>query len=150
VVAERDGAGSRIPVRGFEDTRSRGESRTTHTPIVVYRILADGVVLVHGLFMVFVVVGAVLVMWRPWTAWLHAPAVLWGVWIEFTGRICPLTPLENRYRGLAGGQPYDGGFIERYVTALIYPEGLARGAQVTLGVLVLVLNATVYVRIWRK
>jgi hypothetical protein len=118
--------------------------------MVVYRILADAVVLVHGLFIVFVALGALLVMWRPGIAWLHVPAVLWGAWVELTGRVCPLTPLENRYRSLAGGRPYDGGFIERYITPLVYPEGLTREIQVALGVLVLALNAAIYVRVWLR
>jgi hypothetical protein len=117
---------------------------------VVYRILADVVVLVHGLFIVFVALGGLLVMWRPRIAWLHGPAFLWGAWVELAGWVCPLTPLENRYRRLAGGQAYDGGFIERYVTPLIYPEGLTREIQVALGLLVLALNGAIYVRVWRR
>ena len=73
-----------------------------------YRLLADAVVLVHLAFVVFVVCGGLLVVWRTWTAFVHLPAAAWGVYIEFSGRVCPLTPLENHLRSLSGGA-YRGG-----------------------------------------
>jgi Protein of Unknown function (DUF2784) len=109
-----------------------------------YRLLADAVLLIHLAFIVFVVLGGLLVLRWPRVAWLHLPAAAWGAWIEFTGRICPLTPLEVGLRERGGEATYTGGFIERYITALIYPDGLDRRHQIVLGAFVLVLNAGIY------
>jgi hypothetical protein len=111
---------------------------------VIYRLLADLSVLVHGAFVVFVVLGGLLVVWKPRLAWAHVPAAVWGAWVEFGGKICPLTPLENHLRHLAGERGYWGGFIEHYLIPLMYPEGLTRDNQLVLGVLVVVINVAVY------
>lgn len=117
---------------------------------MLYRLTADALVLAHGLWLVFVVFGALLALRWPRTLWFHAPAVAWGALVEFTGWVCPLTPWENRMRRLGGGEEYAGGFIERYVTAAIYPEGLTREIQVALGIAVLVLNAGLYWWVLRR
>lgn len=109
-----------------------------------YSLLADLVLAVHLAFIAFVVGGAVLVRRRRRLAWLHAPAVVWGVCIEFAGWTCPLTPWEVALRRRAGAAGYSGGFIEHYLTALIYPTGLTRETQMLLGTLALVLNVTLY------
>ena len=93
-----------------------------------YRLLADAVLIVHLAFIAFVVLGGLLVLRWPRIAWLHLPAVAWGAWIEFSGGICPLTPLEVGLRARGGEAAYSGGFIEHYVTGLIYPEGLDRSS----------------------
>jgi hypothetical protein len=111
---------------------------------VHYRILADAVLLAHGAFIVFVVLGALFALRWPGALWLHAPAALWGAWVELAGRVCPLTPLENHFRRLGGLQGYEEGFIERYLVPLIYPGALTREVQFALGVLVLAINAGVY------
>ena len=106
--------------------------------------LADAVVVVHFLFVVFVAVGGFLVLrWRR-LAWLHVPAFLWGVAIELTGCICPLTPLENRLRLAAGEAGYRGGFIEHRLIPALYPEGLTRAEQLVLGLAVLAVNLAIY------
>ena len=115
-----------------------------------YGLLADVVLLVHAGFVVFVVLGGLPVLRWPRLAWLHLPAVAWGAGIEFAGAICPLTPLEIHLRSLAGQQGYAGGFVEHYVFALLYPEGLTRNVQLALGLLVLVINAFVYAIAWRR
>jgi hypothetical protein len=115
-----------------------------------YGVLADLVLVVHLGFVLFVALGGLLVLRWPRLAWIHLPAAAWGALIEFTGGICPLTPLENRLRVLAGEAGYAGGFVEHYVTAVLYPDGLTRGAQVVLGVLVLLVNAAIYRRILRR
>ena len=79
----------------------------------------------------------------PWLAAGHLPAAAWAVWIEWSGGICPLTPLELRLRQAAGQQGYGGGFIEHYLTAAIYPEGLTRELQFAIGGFVLALNAAI-------
>jgi len=115
-----------------------------------YGLLADLVLLVHLAFVLFVVLGGLLVLRWPRMAWLHLPAALWGAGIEFASGICPLTPLENRLRHLGGEAGYSGGFIDHYVTALIYPHGLTRGVQLALGVLVVLVTVILYRRAWRR
>ena len=115
-----------------------------------YRLLADVVVLVHFGFVVFVVCGGVFVLWRRWMAAVHLPAAAWGVAIEFTGRICPLTPLENRLRAAAGDAVYAGDFVERYLMPVLYPPDLRRDVQIALGIAALAVNAAVYLYAWRR
>jgi hypothetical protein len=118
---------------------------------VLFRVLADLVVVVHLLFLLFVVVGALLVLKWPRLAWIHVPAAVWGAMIEFGGWICPLTPLENRLRALGGGAGYSGGFIEHYVMPIVYPSALTRELQILLGTTVLLLNLFLYGwLIWRR
>ncbi|CAJ94653.1 DUF2784 domain-containing protein [Cupriavidus necator] len=112
--------------------------------------LADLVVIVHGLFILFVVAGGLLVLRWPRVAWLHLPAAVWGVLIEWSGWICPLTPLENMLRRAAGQAGYSGGFVERYLLPLIYPAGLTPAVQLWLGAVVLVVNVVVYALWWRR
>jgi hypothetical protein len=85
-----------------------------------------------------------LVLWRTAVAWVHLPAVVWGALIEFTGWICPLTPLEVWARVRAGETGYSGGFVEHYLLPVVYPTDLTRDAQVVLGCLVLIVNLAVY------
>ena len=115
-----------------------------------YRALADGIMLLHFAYIVFVVGGAFLVLHRRWWMWLHVPAVLWGAWVEFFANTCPLTPLENALRARAGQAGYAGGFIDHYITRLVYPEGLTPRGQVALGVVVVFVNALVYWWVWRR
>ena len=111
-----------------------------------YALAADAVVVLHAAFIAFVVAGAALLPRWPRLAWLHLPAAAWGAWIEFSGGVCPLTPLENRLRALAGGRGYAGGFVEHYLLPLIYPAGLTREAQFVLGAGVVVVNVALYAR----
>ncbi|MGN6393403.1 MAG: DUF2784 domain-containing protein [Gemmatimonadales bacterium] len=115
-----------------------------------FATLAQALLLVHGAFVLFVVAGGVLVLRWPRLAWAHVPAAVWGALIEFAGFICPLTPLENAWRRAAGEQGYQGGFIEHYVTAALYPSGLTRPIQIALGLLVLGVNGWIYWRLWRR
>jgi hypothetical protein len=115
---------------------------------MAYRVLADLVVVLHLAFVAFVVLGGLLVLRWPRLAWVHVPAALWGAMISFGGWVCPLTPLENLLRRLGGEAGYAGGFVERYLLGVLYPEGLTPGVQVALGVLVLVVNGAVYARLW--
>jgi hypothetical protein len=111
---------------------------------VPYSLLADLVLVVHLLFIGFVVLGGLLVARRPRLAWVHVPATAWGALIEFAGWVCPLTPLETALRRRAGEAGYSGGFIEHYLTSVIYPAGLTRELQIALGALALLLNAAIY------
>lgn len=109
-----------------------------------FSLLADAVLLLHAAFVGWVVTGALAVLRRPRLAWLHLPALAWGVWIEWSGGICPLTPLEQRLRRAAGEAGYDGGFVEHYVGAALYPDGLTRETQFALGAALLAINAVLY------
>jgi hypothetical protein len=117
---------------------------------MLYRFLADLVVLVHSGFVLFVVLGGLLALRWPRAAWAHFPAAFWGAGIEFLGGICPLTPLENHLRLRGGEAGYTGGFVEHYVLPVLYPAGLTRGVQLVLGTFVVVLNIVVYTIVWRR
>jgi hypothetical protein len=115
-----------------------------------YRLLADLVVLLHLAFVVFVVCGGLFVLRRRWMACLHLPAAMWGVYIELSGRVCPLTPVENRLRVLAGDLFYSGDFVERYLMPVLYPPELRRDVQIALGLFALAVNAGVYFHALRR
>jgi Protein of Unknown function (DUF2784) len=117
---------------------------------VAYGLAADLVLVVHFAFVLFVALGGLLVLKWPRAAWIHLPAAAWGIAIEFAGGICPLTPLENRLRAIAGESTYRGDFIARYLVAFIYPDGLTRRTQIALGLAALIGNAAIYVVVWRR
>jgi len=115
-----------------------------------YRALADVILVLHLCFVLFVVLGALLLVRWPRVAFVHLPAAAWGVWIEYAGAICPLTPLEQQLRQRGGETAYAGGFVEHYITAALYPAGLTRGIQLVLGSGVLLLNLILYLRWWHR
>lgn len=116
---------------------------------MLYRALADFVVLAHLAFILFVLLGGLLALrWRR-TPWIHLPAVAWGAAVELFGWFCPLTPLENRLRQASGSAGYAGGFVERYLVPIVYPEDLTREVQLALACLVVLVNAVVYLTVWR-
>jgi hypothetical protein len=117
---------------------------------VIFRLLADAVLVLHLAFVAFIVLGGFLVLRVPALAWLHLPAVVWAAATEFLQLICPLTPLENHLRTLGGEAGYSGGFIAHYLASLIYPAGLTREMQFLLGALVIGINAVVYLRLWQR
>jgi Protein of Unknown function (DUF2784) len=106
--------------------------------------MANLIVLLHFAFVVFVVLGGLLALRWPRVIWLHVPAVIWGALVEFTGWICPLTPLENRLRAAAGETGYEGDFIAHYILPALYPNGLTRNDQLMLGALALGINVAIY------
>jgi hypothetical protein len=116
---------------------------------MMFRGLADFVLVLHFAFVLFVVLGGVAALRWPRLAWLHVPVAIYGATIEFVGFICPLTPLEVWLRRRGGEAGYEGGFIEHYITAALYPTGLTRELQLALGTAVLVLNAAVYA-VWLR
>lgn len=116
---------------------------------MIWRVAADGVLLLHLAFVLFATLGGFLVLrWRR-LIYLHLPAVAWGLWIELSGRICPLTPLENHLRRLGGEAGYAGGFIEHYLLALLYPAALTRDMQMWLALALLLTNLVAYALVWR-
>ena len=121
--------------------------------MMLAELLADLLVLIHLAFILFVVLGGLLVLRWPRIAFIHLPAALWGALIEFGNWICPLTPLEQKLRQSAGEGVYSGSFVEQYVLPLIYPSGLTREVQIGLGLLVLLVNFLIYACLlwkWKK
>ncbi len=111
---------------------------------MLFRLAADLVLAVHLLFLVFVTLGGLLVFHRSYWSFVHLPAVAWGAWAELTGKLCPLTLLENHLLRQAGEAGYPGSFIDHYLLAIIYPEGLTPDLQILLGSCLLVWNGLVY------
>jgi hypothetical protein len=111
---------------------------------VGYRLAADALLLVHLAFVLFAVFGGFLVFRWPRAALVHLPAAAWAAAVELGGWVCPLTPLEVRFRRMAGGEGYEGGFVENVLLPIVYPEGLEREDQLLLGALVIALNAAIY------
>ncbi|MGE5803320.1 MAG: DUF2784 domain-containing protein [Gemmatimonadota bacterium] len=117
---------------------------------MLYRLLANGVVGVHALFILFVVFGGFLAWRWRWAFAIHIPCAVWGVMIEYRSGICPLTPLENSLRARAGQEGYGGGFVEHYLVPAIYPSGLTPRVQMVLGTFVLVVNVLIYALLIRR
>jgi len=113
------------------------------TPFAAH-LLATAVVLAHLLFVAFVMAGGVLALWWRKVAYLHLAAVAWAIYVEWSGAICPLTPLENSLRAAAGLEAYARDFVAEYVFPLLYPDGLTRRAQLAIGIVVLAVNSVVY------
>lgn len=117
---------------------------------MTYRILADFVVILHLMFVLFALLGGLLLFRNRMAAWLHLPVLLWALVIEWTGRLCPLTPLENRLRSLGGEATYDKSFVEHYIVSILYPAELNRRIQIVLGLLLLGFNLAIYCFVWHQ
>ena len=111
---------------------------------MIYHVTANLLVMIHLVFIVFVIAGAFIVLKWPWVILLHIPAVIWGAIVELKGWICVLTPWENNLRHLAGHEGYSGGFIEHYIVSLIYPAELTHDAQIVMGLIVITINLCIY------
>lgn len=120
------------------------------TSAFYYQLLAEGVVVLHLFFILFVVLGGIMTLVRPKVIWVHIPCVLWAIIIELTGMICPLTPLENELRSRAGQGMYSGDFVIHYIEPMIYLEGLTRQLQIILGVMAALVNMMVYTLIYLR
>ena len=114
------------------------------------RLAADAVLVLHGAFIAFAVLGGLLALWKRGWMLAHLPALAWAAFVMMSGRICPLTPLEMRLRRAAGEEGYAGGFIDHYLAAAIYPEGLTRTVQIGLGVAVVVFNLGIYLLVLKR
>lgn len=117
---------------------------------MLYRLIADSLVVLHLGFVVFVVLGGLSVIRWPRLIWVHVPVALWGAAIEFRNIICPLTPLENYFRRQAGLAEYDTSFIEHYVLPVLYPAQLTRGMQLAFGIAVVAINLGIYTFVYRR
>jgi len=114
------------------------------------RLGADAVLLLHLGFILFVLLGGLLALRWTWTPLVHLPAAAWGVFIELSGGVCPLTPMENRLRIAAGEAGYEGGFIEHYLLPVIYPPGLTHETQLVFAFIVVAVNAAAYGWVLRR
>lgn len=115
---------------------------------MLYAAVADLLMIVHLLFVLFVMLGGLLLFRWPRLAFVHLPAAAWGVMIELNHWICPLTPVEQSMRRAAGEEGYSGGFIDHYIYPLLYPEGLTPEFQWLLGAVVLLVNVVIYGSLW--
>ena len=111
---------------------------------MVYRVLADLILVTHFAFALFTVLGGVLVLRRRRLLWVHLASLLWGVVIQWANWTCPLTPLESRLRQAGGETGYRGGFIEYYVSMILYPESLTVELRYLLGAALIAVNLVVY------
>jgi len=117
---------------------------------VNWSLLADVLIVIHFAFTLFVVFGGFLTWRWRWVAILHVPALAWGGWVEVSHSLCPLTPLENHWRRLAGEAPYSGGFLAHYLVRVLYPPGLTWRIQWLLATLLLAINVFAYVGYYRR
>ena len=117
---------------------------------MVYLILTDLVVIIHALFILFAVLGGLLLMARSYLIVVHLPAAIWASLISFMGWTCPLTPLENYLRNAAGADGYTRGFVEHYLIPVIYPVGVTTNIHIILGILVVLLNISIYAFVYYK
>ena len=116
---------------------------------MLYAFLADVSVVVHALFVLFVVFGGLAVLrWRR-LLWLHLPAAIWGGMIELIDWVCPLTYLENYFRRLGGESGYRGTFIERHLEPILYPLGMTHISHIILGLSAIFINFLIYMQLWR-
>jgi hypothetical protein len=126
------------------------EEVNSETISVHHLVLAKLVLITHLIFIFFVILGGLFALRWWWTVWLHVPAAVWGILIEFTDWTCPLTALEIKWLQEAGETGYSGGFIEHYLIPLIYPVGLTSEVQILLGFGVIATNLLVYTLVWRR
>lgn len=117
---------------------------------MIFRLLADLVLVLHIAFVAFALFGGLLALRRPAIVWLHLPALAWGIAVQWADWICPLTPLENHFRLLGGEAGYEGGFIEYYALKLLYPDNLTIELRYLLGLVLLAVNVAVYARLIRR
>jgi hypothetical protein len=118
---------------------------------MIYRLLADGVVVIHGAFLAFLVLGGFLAWRWPWVMWAHLLAVAWAVPIVVTDAFpCPFTESEKWLREQAGQQPYSGGYIEHYLDGRLWPEGYTWVAEIAAFSLIVVSYVGLLVRRQRR
>ena len=115
-----------------------------------YRLMADAVVVFHFAIVLFVLAGGLLVLWRRWMAWVHLPIIAWVIFAELFQYLCPLTYLENWLRARGDGETYQGDFVAHYIMPVLYPEGLTPTMQILFGLLVLAINASLYIIAFRR
>jgi hypothetical protein len=117
---------------------------------MLLRVLADAVLVLHLAFVAFALAGGLLALRWRWMPWVHLPALAWAAFVEFSGTVCPLTPLENALRMAGGMAGYPGGFVEHYLLPLLYPAELTRTVQSVIGAGLVAFNGLAYAFVWRR
>jgi len=117
---------------------------------MIYRLLADIVTITHLIFVVFVILGGLLAFRWPRLVWIHVPAAAWGAFVEISGSVCPLTPLESWLRLQGGEVGYSGDFVDRYLIPVLYPGNLTHEIQLLLGLTLIGSNAVIYLLLWHR
>ena len=110
----------------------------------MYEFLATLTLIIHFLFIIFVILGALLFFIKHWTLYFHIPALIYGAYVEFTQSICPLTYLENYFLTKANLASYSTSFIQKYLYAIIYPINLTKEIQISLGIALIIINLIIY------
>lgn len=110
----------------------------------IYGFLADGTLVAHLAFVLFAVAGGLFLLLRPGLIWVHLPVVVWSSLVNLLSWTCPLTPIENHFRRLAGSRAYGEGFIVHYIGPMVYPRGMPRQLELVAGISILAWNALVY------
>lgn len=114
-----------------------------------YLAMADGVLVVHLAFIAWVIFGAFFTRGRPWLAWVHVITIVYGIVVETTALVCPLTLAENWCEARAGVLPYHGPFLLHCLDATVYPR-VPVALLVAVAVTVCVLNLGIYARRFLK
>ncbi len=109
-----------------------------------FKFLVDALVLFHMSFVIFVLFGGFLALWKRWAILAHLPCLAWGIHVELSHRLCPLTPLENQLRRSAGEAQYQGSFVDHYIMPVLYPHGLTQQMQVEIACVIIFLNGLAY------
>ncbi len=112
-----------------------------------YRLASDAMMIAHLLYIIFVVVGGLAAFRARWVLWLHVPAVSWAIYVQYWGRLCPLTTWEQELRNRAGEAGYEEGFVDHYLMPLIYPGDIPAAMHLVLGTAVILINALIYGRL---
>jgi len=115
-----------------------------------YRLLADIVVIIHFVFVIFALFGGILVLKWKQVIWIHIPAVIWAAMVEMAGWVCPLTPLEYWLRSHLQMSSYQLSFVEHYILPILYPAQLTRSMQIGLGLFVVLINVAIYYFVWKR
>ena len=110
----------------------------------MYEIAANLILIVHFIFILFVIFGALLFFASTKIIFIHIPAFIWGSYIELTNSICPLTYLENWFLHKANLTTYSEGFIQNYLMPIVYPTNLTKDIQIYLGIALILINIVIY------
>ena len=116
----------------------------------MYEFLATLTLIVHFLFLLFVILGGLLFFIKPWILYFHIPAFFYGVYVELTQSICPLTYLENYFLTKANLATYTTTFIQNYLYAIIYPINLTKEIQISLAIALMIINGIIYGFIFKR
>ena len=110
----------------------------------MYELFANLTLIIHLNFILFVIFGGLLYFKFSKIIYIHVPALLWGIYMELTNSICPLTYLENWFLNKSGLTTYPDDFMRNYLFPIIYPKGLTADIQIYLGIILIAINILIY------